>query len=82
MEYETPLDAHEVDDGYAFILMYGSESDWVKNVRVADAARLRLGDETVSLHSPRIVDPSHLPSGVKLPPSFLKVDEVLRMDRV
>ncbi|MFB9301312.1 hypothetical protein [Kibdelosporangium philippinense] len=28
--YRTPLDAHPVDGGYLFILVYGSRSDWSK----------------------------------------------------
>ena len=31
--FYTPLDAHRVDDGYVFIVMYGADkSDWVKNI--------------------------------------------------
>lgn len=30
--YRTPLDAHRVEGGYVFILVYGPRSDWVRNV--------------------------------------------------
>ncbi len=33
--YRTPLDAHPVDGGYLFILVYGSGSDWVQNALAA-----------------------------------------------
>jgi hypothetical protein len=28
--YRTPLDAHPVDGGYVFVLVHGSQSDWVR----------------------------------------------------
>ena len=31
-EYVTPLDAHEIDDGFLFVLVYGSQCDWVQNI--------------------------------------------------
>ncbi len=38
--YRTPLDAHLIEGGYIFIVMYGSDSDWVQNVLAAGAATL------------------------------------------
>ena len=38
--YQVPLDAHPVDNGYLFIPLYGSGSDWVKNVLATGTARL------------------------------------------
>ena len=82
--YVTPLDAHRVDGGYIFILMYGSDSDWVQNVLAAGTARLRVGDAEYELGSPRLVTKEtawqQLPSTIKAPPEFLKVTEYLQMD--
>ena len=84
--YRTPLDAHPVDGGYVFILMYGSGSDWVRNVLAAGSARLQLGDEEIDLASPRLITKDEawqqVPSDTKAPPSFLRVTEYLRMDTV
>lgn len=82
--YETPLDAHAVDGGYIFILMYGSESDWVKNVLAAGSATLRIRGDEIELVDPRLVSEEmaweHLPETAKAPPGFLNVTEYLQMD--
>ena len=84
--YHTPLDAHEVDGGYVFILMYGSDSDWVQNVLVADQASLRVNGDQMLLDSPRLMSKEEavlvLSPDTKLPADFLRVDEYLRMDLV
>lgn len=82
--YQVPLDAHRVDNGYIFILMYGSDSDWVKNVLAAGTARLRIGGDEIDLVSPRLVTEEaawqQLPDSTKAPPKFLRVTEFLQMD--
>jgi deazaflavin-dependent oxidoreductase (nitroreductase family) len=82
--YWTPLDAHPVEGGYVFILVYGSESDWVRNVLEAGQARLMIGGEEVSLNRPRLIDEDEawhaLPDTVNRPPRFLRITEYLRMD--
>ena len=82
--YRTPLDAHPVDDGYIFIVMYGSNSDWVRNILSAGTATLAIRDDEFDLVCPRLVskeDAWQLLSGTtKAPPEFLKVTEYLQMD--
>ncbi len=82
--YQTPLDAHPVEEGYVFILMYGSGSDWVRNVLAAGSARLRVGSDEVDLVNPRVVTKDEawrlLPQSTKAPPNWLNVTEYLRMD--
>ena len=82
--YRTPLDAHPVDGGYVFILVYGSDSDWVRNVMAAGHARLAIGGEDVELTRPRLIAEDEawriLDSQVKRPPRVLRVTEYLRMD--
>ncbi|RVW02545.1 nitroreductase family deazaflavin-dependent oxidoreductase [Rhodococcus spongiicola] len=84
--YQTPLGVHPVDDGYMFVLVYGSGSDWVQNVLAAGSARLRVDGREVELAAPRLVGRSEavevLPDDVRLPPKLLRVNEFLRMDRV
>ncbi|KAB2340554.1 nitroreductase family deazaflavin-dependent oxidoreductase [Actinomadura rudentiformis] len=84
--YRTPLDAHPVDGGYLFILVYGSGSDWVQNVLAADRARLRVDGRDVELASPRLVGKDEafeaLPDDVARPPRVLRITEFLRMDLV
>ena len=80
----TPLDAHPIDDGYLFILMYGSDSDWVQNILASQRATLRVADSEIGLVTPKVVDRSRakavLSPNTKMPPDFLKVSEFLTMD--
>jgi len=53
--YETPLDAHPVEGGYIFIVMYGTTSDWVQNVLASESAALRIDGREYDLDSPRVI---------------------------
>ncbi len=82
--YQTPLDAHPVEGGYLMAAVYGSSSDWVRNVMAAGSARLTVAGEVYELVSPRLVtrrvaaqlleDSSALPSGIWQVKEFLHVD--------
>jgi len=82
--FQTPLDAHPVDGGYIFILVYGSGSDWVKNIIAAGTASLRVKGEEIALKSPRVITEEAawelLPPTTKRPPKFLRISEYLQMD--
>ncbi|MGP3921383.1 nitroreductase family deazaflavin-dependent oxidoreductase [Nonomuraea sp. 10N515B] len=84
--YRTPLDAHPVDGGYLFVLVYGSRSDWVQNILAADSARLRVDGREVELATPRLVGKDEafqaLPDEIARPPRLLRITEFLRMDLV
>ncbi len=82
--YRTPLDAHPVDGGCVFVLVYGSQSDWVRNIMAAGHARLTVGKRDIDLTAPRLISGREawgaIGEGVKRPPGFLRIDEYLRMD--
>ena len=82
--YRVPLDAHPVDNGYIFFLMYGTGSDWVQNVLAAGSATLDVDGETVELRSPKIIGETEawevLAAGTKRPPRLAKVSDYLRME--
>ena len=82
--YRTPLDAHPVDDGYLFVLVYGSGSDWVKNVLAAGTASLEIDGNELDLVSPRLLTEDvawqRMPAGTRMPPRLLRVTEFLQMD--
>lgn len=84
--YRTPLDAHPVEDGYLFFLVYGSGADWVRNVLASGRAHLCVAGEEVDLCSPRIVGRSEafeaVAADVPRPPRVLALTEFLRMDAV
>ncbi len=83
--YRTPLDAHPVDGGYVFILMYGSGSDWVQNIMASGSATLSIEGDEFALVSPRLISKEAawqiLTEDVEKPAGFLKVTEYLQMDR-
>jgi deazaflavin-dependent oxidoreductase (nitroreductase family) len=82
--YHTPLDAHRIDNGFIFILNYGSGSDWVQNALAAGTATLNVGGEEFDLVSPKVISKDIawqlLPSTTKAVPGFLNVTEYLQMD--
>ncbi|ANZ41019.1 hypothetical protein BBK82_38605 [Lentzea guizhouensis] len=82
--YRTPMDALPTGDGYVFILVYGSRSDWVRNVLASGSARLRVDGKEVELTAPRLVGEEEafgtVSPGAKRPPKMLKITEFLRMD--
>ncbi len=83
--YHTPLDAHPVDGGYVFILMYGSGSDWVENILASGSASLSIDGDEIALVSPRLISKDaarELLEDDVMPPGFLKVTEFLQMDRL
>jgi deazaflavin-dependent oxidoreductase (nitroreductase family) len=83
--YRTPLDAHAVDGGYVFVLVYGSGSDWVRNVLAAGRAHLAIDGRELDLTAPRLVDEAEAWQAIpedKRPPRILRIGEYLRMDVV
>ena len=83
--YRTPLEALPVDDGYVFMLVYGAQSDWVRNVLAAGRATLEVDGDTVELVEPTVITGDEaferLPPGTKRPPRLLMIDEFLAMRR-
>ena len=82
--FETPLDAHPVEGGYVFFVLYGPNTDWVQNILHAGGAELRLPSGVTHLTNPRLLSGDEvepiLPDGVDLPPGILRVDHFLRLD--
>ncbi len=82
-EFITPLDAYEVDDGYVFMMVYGTRSDWVRNILASGNATLRKDGETFDLANPRVIDDAAaaglLRDELKIP-GYVEIDEFLHMD--
>ncbi|MCA1784133.1 MAG: hypothetical protein LC679_18765 [Intrasporangiaceae bacterium] len=53
--HRTSLDAHPVGGGYVFILVYGSQSAWVRDVLAAGRARLTVDRQQIELAAPRVI---------------------------
>ena len=81
--YRTPLDAHRIEDGFVFIVVYSPASDWVQNILAAEGGVLELDGEEHELVEPRMVGEKQawnvLPEGTKKPPGFLRGVDYLRV---
>ena len=81
--YQTPLDAHRAGNSFIFLLMYGLDSDWVKNVMASGSAGLRIENEGWELVNPRLISKEEarqqLPE-TNLQPGRIKGIEYLQMD--
>jgi deazaflavin-dependent oxidoreductase (nitroreductase family) len=81
--YRTPIEALPVDDGFIIVLVYGSRSDWVRNVIAAGTATLEIDGGKVDLVDPVVLTADEafqrLPADAKRPPKLLKIDEFLAM---
>ncbi|HZD23548.1 MAG TPA: nitroreductase family deazaflavin-dependent oxidoreductase [Acidimicrobiia bacterium] len=82
--YQTPLDAHRTRQGYVLVVRYGPGSDWVRNIRLAGAATLRVDGREYRLVSPRLVTQQEaideLVQGFDPGPDFFKAEHYLLMD--
>lgn len=85
-DYETPVGAYAVDDGFVIALPYGQSADWVKNVLASDSAVIVDEGGTYRVGEPQIVDTAevlqHLPSGERRTLRLFGVGESLRFGRV
>jgi len=58
-EYSNPVNLFRHGDRYAIALMYGADSQWVRNVQAAGRARVVTRGRTLELVEPELVhDPS------------------------
>lgn len=81
--FRTPLEALEIDGGYLFVMMYGPESDWVKNTLSAGSASLETNGTLVDLTAPHVVPIDMafqlLGTDRKRPPAWAGVNDCLVM---
>lgn len=80
--YLTPVNAFERSDHVVFMLTYGSDADWVRNVRAAGTCRLLTGGGEITLLEPEVVVDSArslVPRPVRLAAGLIGATEFLRM---
>lgn len=53
--YRTPLLVFETNDGYAILIGYGMQTDWLKNVLAGGPTLLHKRGRVVALINPRVV---------------------------
>lgn len=83
--YRTPVNMFRRGADYVFVMTYGPDADWVRNVDAAGSAEIRTMGRTV-----RLTDPRHstdrerrgVPAPVRPVLRLLDVDEFLTMRAV
>jgi deazaflavin-dependent oxidoreductase (nitroreductase family) len=53
--YETPLGIEPTDDGFVIALVYGNDSQWLRNVLAAGHAEVVRDDVTYAVERPEVV---------------------------
>lgn len=53
--YRTPLTVFSTDDGFAILLTYGRDRDWLKNLTAAGEGRLERRGRTYQVDDPQVV---------------------------
>ena len=54
--YETPLGIEPTDDGFVIALVYGNDTQWLRNVLAAGRAEVVRDDVTYAVDRPEVVD--------------------------
>jgi deazaflavin-dependent oxidoreductase (nitroreductase family) len=78
--YHTPVNLFRRGDGYVIALMYGGDSQWVRNVLAAGGADIETRGRRLHLVGPEVVrDPgrSLVPKAVRVPMRVANVDEFM-----
>ena len=57
-QYQTPVLAFKSDGSIVITLLYGEESEWLRNLRAAGGGYLIRGGRTLSVGEPRLIDTS------------------------
>ena len=83
--YETPVWAAPTEDGFAIAIVYGSRTDWVKNVLARGAAAVVHEGDTYAVDQPEIVPMesarAYFPAALQRTHRELRVDRCLRVRR-
>jgi deazaflavin-dependent oxidoreductase (nitroreductase family) len=57
-EYQNPVSAYPLGDGFVIAVLYGAQSQWVRNVMAAGRFTLRTKGRDFLLERPEIVPPA------------------------
>ena len=77
-DYETPIGAFEIDDGYVVTLPYGPGADWVQNVLAAGSAVLVHEGRTLPVDRPELIDVAEARDW--FPPSEQRMHRLFRVE--
>jgi deazaflavin-dependent oxidoreductase (nitroreductase family) len=80
--YRTPVNLYRDGDGYVIALMYGADSQWVRNVLAAGGCEVETRGRLIRLVQPEIVhDPQRrcVPAPVRPILRALRVSDFMRL---
>jgi deazaflavin-dependent oxidoreductase (nitroreductase family) len=80
--YRTPVNVLRRNDGYVFVMTYGPDVDWVRNVEAAGECDIETRGRIVHLVQPRrFTDPTRgaVPAPVRVILRLIGVDEFMSM---
>jgi deazaflavin-dependent oxidoreductase (nitroreductase family) len=84
--YQTPVWAVPTEDGFVIAIVYGSRTDWLKNVLASRAAAVVHEGHTYSVDKPEIVPMesvrAYFPAKTRRPQHLIGADRCLRLRRV
>jgi deazaflavin-dependent oxidoreductase (nitroreductase family) len=84
--YETPVWAVPTEDGFVIAIVYGSRSDWLKNLMASGAAAIVHKGETYPVNQPEVVPietaRAYFPGTLQRTHRLIRVDRCLRVRRV
>ncbi|MFN8108365.1 MAG: nitroreductase/quinone reductase family protein [Thermoleophilia bacterium] len=78
-EYRTPVDAEPTDDGFVIASVYGTSSNWVRNVLAAGSAVLVSDGITHRLDRPEVVPLAEVAD--RFPPKDLAQPRAVQVER-
>ena len=82
--YRTPVSLFGRGDGHVIALVYGADSQWVRNVLAAGGADIETRGRRLHLVGPEVVrDPARslVPKAVRVPLRLANVDEFMLLKR-
>jgi deazaflavin-dependent oxidoreductase (nitroreductase family) len=81
--YETPVWAVPTEDGFVIAIVYGSRTDWLKNVLAGGAAAIVHQGDTYPVDQPEIVPMdsarAYFPARIQRTQRLVRVDRCLRV---
>jgi deazaflavin-dependent oxidoreductase (nitroreductase family) len=84
--YETPVWAVPTEDGFVIAIVYGSRTEWLKNVLASGAAAIVHEGDTYPVDRPEIVPVesarAYFPAVLQRIDRLIRVDRCLRVRRV
>jgi deazaflavin-dependent oxidoreductase (nitroreductase family) len=84
--YENPVWAMPTEDGFVIAIVYGTRTDWLKNVLAAGTATIVRGGDTYEVGRPEIVPMesarAYFPAALKTIHRGMGVDQCLRVRRI